>query len=168
MAEPVQLLLDVDGVVNADRLKWPDKDMHAKVAADGETYPFRWSPLMMDALDDLHHRRLVEIWWCTTWCHEAATLNALFGVDYRAAWTESLDPRLAQVRKLSVARAALAAGRRLIWCDDEAIPRAKDRRCLGMTGDALFITPYPRSGLTPKHLKQIEAFAAAGPAARCG
>lgn len=156
---PVKLLLDVDNVVNADRPRWPDKDRRAHLEHGGVRYPMRWSPQLIARLDGLHQRGVAEVIWCTTWCPQADALNALFGTGFRAWWSEPVDAVAARRAKLDAAHAVLDAGFRLIWCDDDAIPRKADRLKIGLTGDALFVVPYPASGLTPGHLRQIEAFA---------
>lgn len=169
-AAPAKLLLDVDGVINADRPGWPDADARATVTLDccvDVPLPLRWSPMLLAKLANLHHLGLVEIRWCTSWCPHVDTLHQVWNLPtLQACWSAHI-PAGPQVDalKLKAARDVLADGARLIWVDDEAIPRANVRRSLAMTGDALYIVPDPRRGLSPGQVRQITEFALA-PAAR--
>lgn len=158
---PAVLLLDVDGVLNVERPGWPDADKRGTVHADGRDWQFRWSPSLIAGLVDLFYLDLVEIRWCSTWCPEADKLHLLWETPaFPACWTEPLPSgQHVNARKLACARDILAQGRRLIWADDEAIPTSKERRALGMAGDALYLRPHPRTGLSPAHLDQISLFA---------
>lgn len=159
---PAILLLDVDGVLNADRPCWPDPDMRATVHAFGHDWLFRWSPTLIGELINLHYMELIEIRWCTTWCPQADKLQDLWRTPaFATCWTDESYGADAKARKLAAARAVLASGRRLIWADDDAIPRSKVRRSLGMTGDALYLTPNSWTGLSPAHVAQITKFALA-------
>lgn len=158
---PPVLLLDVDGVLLADRPPWNDKDQVAVIAVGDERYQVRWSPQCVDALFTLAQEGRVEIRWCTTWCPHAHLLEQLWKLpEFPRCWTEPIDS-VPQVKaaKLAAAREVLAAGRRLIWCDDDAIPLARKRREIGMIGDALYIVPYGPRGLSPGQMRQIIDFA---------
>ncbi|GAA2643951.1 hypothetical protein GCM10010399_92380 [Dactylosporangium fulvum] len=66
----------------------------------------------------------------------------------------------ASAAKLAAARAVLAAGRRLVWTDDDEVPESGPLRAeLTAGGRALLIRPDARRGLTPADLDEIEAFA---------
>lgn len=157
---PPVLLLDVDGVLFADRPPWNDADKRAVITVGTEDYPVRWSPQCVSTLFKLAHNGRIEIRWCTTWCPHAHLLEQLWQLPpLPRCWADPIDS-IPQVKaaKLAAARAVLAADRRLIWCDDDAIPLAKKRRELGMAGDALYVIPNGVRGLSPGQMRQIAAF----------
>lgn len=49
MARPPVWLLDVDGVINATRPGWGSPPRQASVYADGDDWPMRWAPALIDA-----------------------------------------------------------------------------------------------------------------------
>lgn len=120
-------LLDVDGVINANRPGWgaPPRRESVWSPTDRQSYLLRWAPALIDRIRDLHARGAVEVRWCTTWCHEASILENLWRLPVLArAITVSPMPRGSDCwpHKIAAAQAVLDAGRRLIWTDDEAIP----------------------------------------------
>lgn len=167
MTEPPPVwLLDVDGVVNVARPGWGGPPRRSLVWADSEAvgYQVRWAPPLTDRIRALHHAGVVEVRWCTTWCPEAGKLERLWRLP---PLVRSLDadpmPRGSGCwpLKLAAARAVLAAGRRLVWTDDEALPATgPDRDTLTADGRVLLIAPRPSRGLQPPDLDRIAAFAA--------
>jgi hypothetical protein len=162
--EPAVWLLDVDGVVNADRPGWAMAPYRRWVYADGE-YRLRWAPKLLQRIRALVHASAVDLRWCTTWCPWAHVLEAAWGLPElpRALTAEQCDRSPGQVdtAKVAAARAVRAAGRRLIWTDDTAVPRVGPiLRELTAGGQGLLIAPASRFGLLPEHMDQIEAFAA--------
>lgn len=161
---PPVMLLDVDGVVNADLPGWPDKDAHATVSLAfcciGFPLKMRWSPKLLLELTALHESGLVEIRWCTSWCPHIDVLYTIWDLPaWPVAWAEHhVGDRVPSV-KLAAAREVMAQGRRLIWVDDEAIPAASVLRSLGMNGGKLIIRPNSRTGLSPGQIRQITAYA---------
>lgn len=156
------MLLDFDGVINCDRPGWPDPDKRASMEADGTVFAFRWSPMMLTKLAEFGLSAGVEVRWCSTWAPHAARLNVVLGTP---AWPGCWDdaPPSVPRAKLAAAQAVLAEGKRLIWIDDEAIPLAKARRDLGMTGDALYLRPNPAKGISKGNIGQIRTFLARVP-----
>lgn len=158
-------LLDVDGVLNVTRPGWGGAPLHQRVwsNSDKRSYPIRWSPALMDRIRALHNGGAVELRWCTTWCPDADRLEDLWRLPrLLRALDANPMPRGPECwpLKLAAARAVLAAGRRLIWTDDEALPpegRAREKLTAG--GRALLIEPRANRGLRPADLDEIESFA---------
>jgi hypothetical protein len=158
-------LLDVDGVINAIKPGWGAAPSRALVwsAADQTSYLLRWAPTLVDRIRALVLTGKAEVRWCTTWCPEAERLEALWHLP---ELDRSLDadpmPRGPQCwpLKQEAARAVLAAGHRLIWTDDEALPpEGPERDDLTANGRALLIAPRAARGLQPADLDLIEKFA---------
>jgi hypothetical protein len=159
-------LLDVDGVVNTNRPGWggPPRRTLVWSGADQTSYQLRWAPKLIDRIRAVHRDGVAEVRWCTTWCLEADRLERLWGLPplARALDTDPM-PRGADCwpLKLAAARAVLAAGQRLIWTDDEALPPpGVEREELTADGQALLIAPRSNRGLQPEDLDHIERFAA--------
>lgn len=161
MTPPPVLLLDVDGVVNANRPGWGAAPRKATAYADGQGWTMRWAPAMVDRLRRLREDGLVEIRWCTTWCAWADQLERLWRFPpLERAFHDPINGTAAAVAKLAAAQKVLADGRRLIWADDTEVPLGGpvfDDLTAG--GQALLIRPDGRRGLQPEHLDAIEAFA---------
>ncbi len=159
-------LLDVDGVINANRPGWGGQPMREQVWSrfDGNPYLLQWAPALVDRIRTLHLDKTVEVRWCTTWCPEVDQLERLWSLPaLRSSLTANPLPRGMECWPLKLAAAVevLAEGRPLIWTDDEAIPMAGPARdALTSAGRTLLIAPRPSRGLQPDHLSLIEAFAA--------
>ncbi len=166
-------LLDVDGVLNADRPGWSAAPRSRKLTVPYveprtgfttfQTFRLRWAPMLITRIKQLHAAGRAELRWCTTWCPEADQLERLWGFPPLArAWTEDLYGFRAVEAKRAAAREVLAAGRRLIWTDDDAFPRTGelvDELTAG--GRALLIKPDGRRGLQPADMDDIETFTGA-------
>lgn len=159
MSVPVWLL-DVDGVINANRPGWGAAPRRQMAYADGDAWPMRWAPALMDRIRALIATETVEVRWCTTWCAWADQLERMWQLPpLGRAFTEKLNGSAAAEAKLTCARAVLAEGRRLIWTDDTEVPypgALYDE----LTADsrALLIRPARNRGLQPEHLDAIEEF----------
>jgi hypothetical protein len=166
LRRPPVWLLDVDGVLNASRPGWGAAPERRFVwsQTDQTSYPLRWSPQLIDRIRALHTEGRAEVRWCTTWCPDADELERLWDLpELQRALTADPMPRAEACwpLKLAAARAVLADGRRLIWTDDEALPKpGPERDELTVGGLALLIAPRPHRGLRPEDLDRIEAFAA--------
>jgi hypothetical protein len=164
LRRPPVWLMDVDGVLNASRPGWGGPPQRRLVwsPTDQASYPMRWAPDLIDRIRSLHVGGKVEIRWCTTWCPDAGELERLWRLpELERALVADPMPRGAASwpLKLAAAQAVLADGRRLIWTDDEALPKAGETRDeLTAGGLALLIAPRPRHGLRPDDLDRIEAF----------
>ncbi len=159
-------LLDVDGVVNTSRNAWSEAPHNAMVTWTGGQgvgpvgYKFHWSPTLLRRIHRVRADGLVELVWCTTWCAEAQRLEAIFKLPRlkRAFDCYTKSQMDAWNYKVGAADQVLAAGRRLIWTDDD-IPTFGPLRDRFTRDDALLITTVARRGLTPEHMNEIEAFA---------
>ncbi|MCM0677649.1 hypothetical protein NCC78_23600 [Micromonospora phytophila] len=157
-------LLDVDGVINANRPGWGGPPRKSQVWSDTDRVPYvvRWAPALIDRIRLLHESGMVDVRWCTTWCPDAHRLEYLWRLPPLAR-AISADPMprgpACWPLKLAAARAALAEGRRLVWTDDDALPapgRLRDE--LTASGQALLIAPKSNRGLQPEDLDRIESF----------
>lgn len=161
--EPPIWLLDVDGPINANRSGWSAAPFNATV----QGFKLRWSPALIDRIRRVHARGQAEIWWCTTWCPYADLLENL--------WQLPVFPRalpdevcfaggsLCLTAKNDAAHAVIAAGRRLIWTDDQIDSLAEAAfEEEAAAGRALLIAPSPSRGLRAEHLDAIEAFCGPG------
>ncbi len=75
MSEPVLLLLDVDGVLNALARPLP-ADLTwrtGRATAHGRSFEIAWAPEVVARLVALHTSDEVELRWLTTWGHDANT-----------------------------------------------------------------------------------------------
>jgi len=166
LRRPPVWLLDVDGVLNASRPSWGTAPVRRSIwsPTDQTSYPMSWAPSLISRIRTLHDDGTVELRWCTTWCPDAGQLEELWDLPaLERALTADPMPRGANCwpLKLEAAQDVLADGRRLIWTDDEALPRpgpARDDLIAG--GLALLIAPRPQHGLRPEDLDRIESFAA--------
>jgi hypothetical protein len=165
-------LLDVDGVINANRPGWGAAPRRQNVWSrqDGTHYLIRWAPALVRRIRTLHTRGVVEVRWCTTWCPDADALERLWSLPpLRRALNAEPMPRGADCwpLKRAAADAVLAEGSALIWSDDEALPPpGPERERLTAAGRALLIAPRANRGLQPGHLDAIEVFAAGHAASR--
>ncbi len=159
-------LLDVDGVLNTSRNAWREAPWNADVLWGGAsntpmTYKFHWSPTLLSRIRALRRADLVELVWCTTWCAEAASLEDVFKLPplKRAFTCYTKGQADTWNYKRDAADAVLAAGRHLIWTDDDIPTFGPLRDRFDGRDDALVITTQARRGLTPDDMARIEAFA---------
>ncbi len=155
-------LLDVDGVLNTSRNAWSEAPYHADVVYRRMQATFRlhWSPSLLRTVHRVRDEGLVELVWCTTWCAESDSLDRVFRFPrlkraFEAYTKSQVD---AWSYKTAAADQVLAAGRPLIWTDDEIPAEGPLRDRLAAAG-ALVIAPKPRRGLTRADLAEIEAYA---------
>jgi hypothetical protein len=162
-------LLDVDGVLNATRPGWGAAPRRQMAYADGDAWPMRWAPALLDRIRTLVTAQVVEVRWCTTWCAWADQLERMWQLPpLGRAFEEKLNGGAASMAKLLAARTVLAEGRRLIWTDDMEVPDGGPLYdALVENGRALLIRPSENHGLQPEHMDLIEAFCAAVPEESC-
>lgn len=159
-------LLDVDGVLNADRPGWGAPARQGHVPLAGFYYRLRWSPGLVERVTALHESGSVEIRWATTWVDHIELVERLLRLPAFASAFRGLGQLpayKAPLRKLDAALGVVEVERRpLVWTDDDAIPgggEARDR--LELAGvPVMFIVPDPRTGLQPEDLDAIEEFIA--------
>lgn len=95
------------------------------VYADGTGWPFRWAPALINRIRTVHTGGTVEVRWSTTWCAYADQLERRLHLPVLAwAFTDPLTGTAASAAKLDAARQVLADSRRLVWTDDEEVPRS--------------------------------------------
>lgn len=176
-------LLDIDGVVNAisrkpDRNVWPrDQWVTGTASSAGVDWPILAAQPVLDFIRTVHEKGRAEIRWHTTWQRDARNLARLLGLP-RFALQECPE---FEEREQGLAGAAPAAvsrgwwkypaaervvrdeGRPLVWTDDDATweLRVHDNGTeLARLAPTLIVSPQAHLGLTPKHLRNIDAFLA--------
>jgi hypothetical protein len=167
VTEPVPVwLLDVDGVLNADRPSWGGLAGKGTAKFEGHAFRMRWAPRLMVQLSGLHRDRVVEFRWATTWVDQIGQIEALFQLPgFPLAFSGLPSGPQTQVPDLK-GKAALhvveTERRPLIWTDDDAIPLGGPlRRRLQASGQPLLlIAPDPNRGLEPADLQAVTEFLA--------
>jgi hypothetical protein len=157
-------LLDIDGVINANKPGWGAAPR--KVSCAGFT--IRWAPALVVRIRQLHRAGWVDIRWSSTWCGYPTQLDELstrLGVDFPSAFGDRPPSKTWADLKVEAAIDVLSSGRRLVWTDDDEVSAG---RCLfpqiaeaEADGRALLIAPQSNRGLQPGDLDAIEAFATA-------
>jgi hypothetical protein len=176
---PPVWLLDVDGVLNAatkkpDRNVWPtDQWVHGRASDGRREFSILFARPVADFVRRVHDEGRAEIRWHTTWQHEAAAVGKLLGLpDFPVQKApEFAEPDVGLVDGELVRRpwwkigAALRVvedeGRALVWTDDDAVAFSLDRATryrLTSAKPCLIVAPSSTTGLTPKHLRQIDEF----------
>lgn len=163
-------LLDIDGVVNActkkpDRNVWPaDQWIRGHAEANGHRWPILFARPVAAFLREVHESGRAEIRWHTTWQHEAAHVAELLDLpEFPVQDAPEFTARTGEWWKLPAAlRVVEDEHRPLVWTDDDAgdpwdLPRG-DRARLAAAAPTLIVAPSHTTGLTPKHLRQIDEF----------
>lgn len=155
-------LLDIDGVINANKPGWSAAPR--KVFCGGFT--IRWAPALIVRIRQLHRAGRVEVRWSSTWCGYPTQLGELstqLGVDFLPSFGDRPPTKTWGDLKVEAAIDVLASGRRLVWTDDDEVDAARhlfpQLAEAEADGRALLIAPQSNRGLQPEHLDQIEAFA---------
>jgi hypothetical protein len=164
--EPVPVwLLDVDGVLNADRPGWSGLPGHGTAKFEGHVFRMRWAPRLIVQLIKLHRDHVVEFRWATTWVDEIGQIEALFRLPgFPLAFSGLSSGPQSQVPGLK-GEAALhvveTERRPLIWTDDDAIPLGGPlRRRLHASQPLMLIAPDPNRGLQPADIQAVTEFLA--------
>jgi len=119
----------------------------------------------MVTLARMHHDRVLELRWATTWVDHIERIETLFGLPALPLAFSGLLPLARSSHALALKRQAAlevveTERRPLIWTDDDAIEsdpllvprlRASDQ-------PLLLISPDPRRGLQPNDLQVIANF----------
>lgn len=173
-------LLDIDGVVNAASKKgdpsvWPREQWLSTTATcGGKAWPILASTSVLDFLREVHEKQRAQIWWHTTWQAEAQNLADALDLP---AWpirpapeydrmpqhaAEAIRDNRPDWWKLPAAeRVVKIEGHPLIWTDDDitwSLRRYDVDAEMRDHAPALLVSPNERTGLTPKHLRQISDF----------
>lgn len=161
MTTPPVWLLDIDGVINANKPGWGAAPRRIRCAG----FTIRWAPALTVRIRQLHCSGAADVRWSSTWCGYPTQLDELasqLGLHFERAFTGRPDPKTWADMKADAAMAVLAEGRRLIWTDDDEAeiaaafyPEVADAQ---HDGRALLISPRPNRGLQPDHLDRIAAF----------
>jgi hypothetical protein len=156
-------LLDIDGVLNANKPGWGGPPRRTNVAG----FVIRWAPPLIDRIRALHRGSTVEVRWSSTWCGEPADLAVLarlLRLDLEPAFGDRDESKTWAAMKAEAAVAVLAEGHRLVWTDDDEVGIAQDFYPefaeAERDGRALLIAPRSNRGLQPDHMEAIEAFGA--------
>lgn len=158
-------LLDVDGVINAvgDRPPthvWRGGWMRRRVT----NFPIMAAKPVLDFINRMHRIGLVEVRWHTTWQECALELGEVLGLPvFPVQDAPEFLRRGPRWWKLPAAeRVALVEGRPLVWTDDDlALRTTYVGRALSQMREevpVLTVAPDAQTGLTPRHLRKIEAF----------
>lgn len=154
-------LLDFDGVVNIIGSKpspWPGPMAKATVAG----YRIRWAPELVDAINNVHTDGQAEVRWATTWLDDGMVnhLTDTLGLGPFPAAYERPPHQVHDEAKIAAARGVLAAGDRLVWTDDEIVPRKlRERTEMLGAGQWLAVRPPETRGLAPADIAAITEFA---------
>lgn len=178
------LLLDIDGVINAvsekpDTAAWPIEDwvtgqVAITIGGDEEPLPVLYAQPVIDFINDIHEKDLVEIRWHTTWQHNAQKLADLTGLPEFAVadapeilnhsrWVAGQIMREQPTWwKLPAAERVILDERRpLIWVDDDIsfeLGKTSVLKMLGSIRPLLAVSPRTVTGLVNKDLLRIEGF----------
>ena len=169
----VHWLLDIDGVINAERpgrmrhdhpdarLDWNDWHRQ-RVVADQSSFMLHWSNELLDEIRKLTvDFPSLEILLCSTWCMCSENLLPALGFDWPLAFTQvgytahSRQPWAIWEAKETAVQERIDDGIPVIWTDDEA----NEIWTLGqpMPG-VLMIAPESKAGLNRLHLELIRKF----------
>lgn len=165
-------LLDVDGVINVDKVPWPGRHVKRTAYSNYEAFKFLFSADLVNRIGILIRAHEVEVRWATTWAEDCQQLESMFG------WP-SLRPVLLPEecnRNASGPPKCMAANhvlleeeRPLIWTDDEwAYPQNlgsmeiskgdPHEAAYSWERDSLLISPRGQVGLLPGHMDMIEGW----------
>ncbi len=150
-----RLYLDVDGVLNPYLSPmelpavWPDFRegfLGRRLAV--------WSPSLLTAIGQLE----VELVWVTTW---GSVAEEAFGPEIGSRWPRrSLDLASSSLGTAGPKASAIADDLRgdpapFVWVDDDAITPGAVDQLAAFGQPMLTISPDRRTGLEPRHVRQI-------------
>lgn len=153
-------LLDIDGVINANKPGWSECPHAAYAYSMGEQYKMRWSPSLMIRIRTVANDPDAEIVWSTTWVDDVEQLENRWCLPRLRCAFKKLKTKYTGDLKLAAAKKVLEDGGRLIWTDDTETPEShwplyKELKSLGT---CLLIRPKGNRGLQPEDMDAIEAF----------
>lgn len=159
--EPPVWLLDIDGVINANRPGWGGPPRRIRCAG----FTIRWAPALVDRIRELHRVGQHEIRWASTWCGFPEQLDELsrhLGLRFESAFGDRPAAKTWGDMKAEAALDVLRSGRRLIWTDDDEVEAGRQLFSLlaraESDGRALLIAPRSNRGLQPRDLARIAQF----------
>lgn len=175
--------LDVDGVINSIGVPKGKlgtyEVVHVAPSHVSRAYPIRYSPAIIDGINQLSREGLVRVVWLTTWGDDARTriapavgldaFDALPGLDVlephfaelgltRVAWRSSNGLRW---WKLGMVHRWLDehGDRPVVWTDDDLHRLIKDELRAVRDVPTKLITTMPNPGLRAENLASIREFA---------
>ncbi len=191
MNQPVLLLLDVDGVLNALGRPLPERPTYClgRARSGRGSYEIAWAPEAVARILALHSSGAVEVRWLTTWGHDAnGSLRQLLGMpelavagtfdgvsaegepgreagSLAAVTPAARDGLTGRWWKFDVVAGLLAEDpvRRLVWLDDDLAEEDDLARWTRLQTDALILAPDPLMGLSRHDLQTVEAFCRVSP-----
>jgi hypothetical protein len=146
------ILLDIDGVIFADRPQWDDAQW-VTATADGMAYHAMYSPNLVDLLKRLAAASGADLTLCSTWCVDPDDLLRVLECPIPSAFGREAWVNI-RAAKLAAAQAVVDAGRPLVWIDDEAIPAGFGAG----NPNVLAVAPRAGFGLSPLGISKIGAF----------
>lgn len=156
MAKEVVWLLDVDGVINANKAGWSAAPRSGYAYCDGREWKMRWAPQLISRIRAVNNLPHVSILWATSWVGHTDQLERLFKLPpLLSAGSRCMEGS----DKYKAAEAVVNSGKKLIWTDDEFTPQFGPwYDTLTRYHSSLLIAPHPNRGLRPEHLDQIDQF----------
>jgi hypothetical protein len=148
-------LLDVDGVINANKAGWSAAPRSAWAYSYNGSWKMRWAPQLIERIWKIHNTGLVNIVWATTWCGYTDQLERIFRLP---ALNSALRSPMSIADKQYWAERVVDDGCNLIWTDDEAIPFEGELHDKLTSHKSLLIAPKPNRGLRPEHLDLIDSY----------
>lgn len=156
-------LLDVDGVVNANRPGWNAAPHTANVAASGTTWRMRWEPRLTAAIRDIHLSGAAEVRWATSWVSYTDELERVFRLPtLPLAFTDEAYKSVTEAKINAALHVVEVERRPLIWTDDEVVPSSGDlyTRLHASGVPLLLLSPKPNRGLRSADIDAITVFLA--------
>ncbi len=158
-------LLDVDGVINANRPGWSAAPKSRGVALSNGLYAkVKWEPRLISVIRGLHFSGSVDIRWATSWVSYSPELEGLLLLPpLPLAFTDAVYAGLTKAKIDAALHVVEVDKRPLIWTDDEVIDAldADTRDRLVNSGvPTLLISPKSNRGLRPDDVDAITAFIA--------
>ena len=168
----VRIYLDVDGVINVmpspnTNGLWDagQKDVPYSVLGYGDIiwkkYTLRWRKKVVEWLAEMSRRDDVEIWWLTTWNHNAVEqLDALFDIKSSGyvRWGMSPTDYNQYFKCVALQEDQEQSPGPFIWADDVATRIFNYRTPFGDREDFFAIQPIDTVGITDENLDKMEKF----------
>lgn len=160
--EPVVTwFMDIDGVLNIigrrPKTGWKVYAKASVYASDGLAWPVCYAPALIQLLNELHRKRIVDFRWLTTWEHDAAVRFAPAVGLKIGDQVAGVDRGQSQWWKWDVVSSYLPHPRLVIWTDDDIQHFASARTAIHwiQPDEGIVICPEETKGLTPHHFNDI-------------
>lgn len=151
---PMRIYLDVDGVLNAVNNRPPSWGWGAERRVEVNGWPITYSPELIDALNKVTARPGVEVYWLTTWCHDAPTKLApaigLHGADWPVVgydhWRSNDHKAWWKLRAIQEHLDGFEGG--VLWVDDDLRYDAAAVAWLNGQPNIVGLSPRTELGIT--------------------